>query len=151
VANPPCQYDADGSVLRGMGARLLAFWHHCYGTDGGGGAVAQLAAEARRTLHHLTAVPLLGDTAPSGWLAHLFKGQCALSAALSVQTFMDLQVRTLQLTLHYAPSRGFELSRFVRAWAHLLPGARCAGGQAADASGPSGSIAIRHGGCAAGE
>jgi hypothetical protein len=90
VANPPCQYDADGSVLRGMGPRLLAFWRHCYGADGGCGAMAQVAAEARRTLRKLCAVPRDGlePGAAAAWAPLLFREQSAAGTALSLRAFL---------------------------------------------------------------
>ena len=47
----------DGSVLHGMAAALRAYWAHCYGPDGRGGAMASLAATAQVLLHQLSCVP----------------------------------------------------------------------------------------------
>jgi hypothetical protein len=63
VANKPTTYDADGSVLRGMGPAIMRYWQHCYGADGCGGAVAALTAAAREALHQLSWVPLVLEPA----------------------------------------------------------------------------------------
>ena len=95
-----------------MAASLLGFWRHCYGADGQGGAVAAALAAARHTLHQLTAVPL--PAAPpaasgAGWCEALFKEQDAISSALLVKTFMELQQRAaVPLTTEPAMPNGSE-------------------------------------------
>ena len=116
VANKPTTYDADGSVLRGMGPAIMRYWQHCYGADGCGGAVAALTAAAREALHQLSCVPLvlapaggageagegMGEGAPEGatvplagceGLNKLLRDQEALSSAFSVHTFLEQEVR----------------------------------------------------------
>jgi hypothetical protein len=116
VANKPTTYDADGSVLRGMGPAIMRYWQHCYGADGCGGAAAALTAAAREALYQLACVPLvlapageageagegMGEGSPEGatvplagceGLNKLLREQEALSTAFSVHTFLEQEVR----------------------------------------------------------
>ena len=88
VATPPLQHDADGSVLRGVGAAILRFWGHCYGDSVGSGAVGEVTAAAKRALHLLSSRPTAGDAASLQELEQLFGGQDSIRAALSVSTFL---------------------------------------------------------------
>ncbi|KAL4440042.1 hypothetical protein ABPG75_003043 [Micractinium tetrahymenae] len=103
VANLPTDYDADGSVLRGMAVSIEQFWRHCYGADGSGGAVAAAAAAAQQVLHQLCCIPLDG-VAPGEYCDQLFKGQEAVSSALSVRSFLERQQQhgTLELATESA-------------------------------------------------
>lgn len=90
VANMPNDYDADGSVLRGMAASIEQFWHHCYGPDGSSGTVAAASAAARQVLHQLCCIPL-DSVAPGEFCDRLFKGQEDVASALSVRAFLERQ------------------------------------------------------------
>ncbi|KAL4423463.1 hypothetical protein ABPG77_005415 [Micractinium sp. CCAP 211/92] len=90
VANPPAEFDADGSVLRGMAASIEQFWRHCYGADGNGGTVATASAAAQQVLHELCCVPL-DDVAPGEFVDQLFKGRREVASALSVRAFLERQ------------------------------------------------------------
>lgn len=66
-------------MLKGMADHIQKFWRHCYGADGGGGAVAALVAAAQRTMTALCVTPLLPGAAASApvsgpWPDALFKG-----------------------------------------------------------------------------
>ena len=92
VCAQPNDYDADGSVLRSMADSLLRFWHHCYGSDGQGGAVAAVSAAAQQALHQLAAVPLPASQGGSSlWCEGLFKGREEVSSAFSVAHFLRTQ------------------------------------------------------------
>lgn len=92
VCAQPNDYDADGSVLHSMADSLLRFWHHCYGPDGQGGAVAAVTAAAQQALHQLAAVPLPASQGGSTlWCEGLFKGREEVSSAFSVANFLRSQ------------------------------------------------------------
>ena len=75
-----------------MGASLLRFWHHCYGADGRGGAVAAVTEAARHALHQLAAVPVpAGQGAAAPWCEGLFKCREEVSSAFSVAAFLSTQ------------------------------------------------------------
>lgn len=88
MAAVPNDYD-DGAVLKGMAESMQRFWHHCYGTDGQGGAVAAVSAAAHAVLHQLAAVPLGGGLESAAWADSLFKDQEDVSSALLVSTFLE--------------------------------------------------------------
>lgn len=173
VANLPNDYDADGSVLKGMAASidqvvqgmpcakrqpahasigkmsqrlfrgsdstptcsllqllstLLApalaqcpqFWHHCYGADRNGGAVAAACAAAQQVLQQLSCVPL--DIAAAGQLCdQIFKRQGQVASSLSVRAFMERQHQVRGRGCLMPECRRCLMSRLEgRSWSHAV-------------------------------
>ncbi|PSC71393.1 Ribosome production factor 1 isoform A [Micractinium conductrix] len=118
VASRPNDYDADGSVLKGMADHIQKFWRHCYGADGGGGAVAALVAAAQRTMTALCVTPLVPGAAASApvsgpWPDALFKGHGPLSTALSVQQFLEERQLASLLAAAAEAEQAVPAARFV--------------------------------------
>ena len=96
MASQPKQHD-DGRVLSELGRLLLRYRQHVYGEDGSGGVAGQLAAAASSTWHRLCTTPLAAtDEFPASWCRSLFQAHSSLGSALSVRSFMEVQVRQVE-------------------------------------------------------